>query len=234
MATQQNSIQHPTFGGTPGPQGHVQQVQQSPVGQPVHQVHQMHQMHQAQPIQQVQQVQQASLPQAPKPKPAPAAKPFKVGLPAAFHISLQTTKSAMQVPAKVSPVPLPPNVLAAMAKASEGQQAPRPEPRPLKDQSQPSQTRSVEPTPPSNQPSVKPSGSEPAWANQPQLGFSAIPVTQQQHSGRDNSLTPVGLTPQEFTDVPGSESMQFVERMMQNLRRASMNGRDGQDGHTRG
>ncbi|KJK81482.1 hypothetical protein H634G_02741 [Metarhizium anisopliae BRIP 53293] len=234
MATQQNSIQHPTFGGTPGPQGHVQQVQQSPVGQPVHQVHQMHQMHQAQPIQQVQQVQQSSLPQAPKPKPAPAAKPFKVGLPAAFHISLQTTKSAMQVPAKVSPVPLPPNVLAAMAKASEGQQAPRPEPRPLKDQSQPSQTRSVEPTPPSNQTSVKPSGSEPAWANQPQLGFSAIPVTQQQHSGRDNSLTPVGLTPQEFTDVPGSESMQFVERMMQNLRRASMNGRDGQDGHTRG
>lgn len=63
-----------------------------------------------------------------KPKPAPAPKSYKVGLPAAISLSLKSTKSAMQVPPKQSPVPLPAGFLAAMASSpgTPAQSSPKP------------------------------------------------------------------------------------------------------------
>lgn len=163
--------------------------------------------------------------QAPKPKPPPATKIFKVGLPAAFHLSLLSTKSAVQVPAKISPVPLPPHVVAAMAKPS---------------QKNPCSTASLNATVTANPAACGPRQLAAEKANLVPPGpcqmksetspHMASTGAEPQSLGTQNPDSQVLLTRlnpqpmQEFADVPGSESMQFMDRMMQNLRRASMNG----------
>ncbi|KAH6608148.1 hypothetical protein Trco_004461, partial [Trichoderma cornu-damae] len=253
-----------------------------------------------------------------KPKPTPASKSYKVGLPAAIGLSLKSTKSAMQVPSKQSPVPLPANFLAAMtsspstptpppSKLSPLQPAsPRvdsPNTRPAATPSAPSPRRSATPVGPATKPAQPPqristtpvplpkfsmsyqgsvaaptplpsraepsdlpqanrpgasSGDEVCGVDAPKVPadtleevaaamnetpsstnhdvitdmetFTAVtaPATtthqQTEADGAPQScpIQPmVHHLPEGFPDVPGCESMEFVERMMENLRRAS-------------
>jgi hypothetical protein len=251
-----------------------------------------------------------------KPKPTPAPKSYKVGLPAAISLSLKSTKSAMQVPPKQSPVPLPAGFLAAMASSpgTPAQASSRPSPaQPSSPQvgspnaklvttsssstslrgsttpvgstskaSQQLQRISVTPvplpkfsmlpqenktgtTPPSTKP--EPSNlSQPNGPNSLEGGLpgattpkaeatpkeAAVPsietpfntnnvipdmkqsaalltpsstINQQTMADRPPqplaAQTTMHHQPEGFPDVPGCESMEFVERMMENLRRAS-------------
>jgi hypothetical protein len=86
----------------------VQYAQHNPP--PIH-----HSQQPPQPVQPMQPSQQPQTAVKPKPKPAATPKSYKVGLPAAFNLSLQSTKSTIQVPSKQSPVPLPANFLASMS-----------------------------------------------------------------------------------------------------------------------
>ncbi|KAL7943854.1 hypothetical protein V8C42DRAFT_328644 [Trichoderma barbatum] len=253
-----------------------------------------------------------------KPKPTPAQKSYKVGLPAAISLSLKSTKSAMQVPSKQSPVPLPANFLAAMT-SSPGTPAPSsaknsPLPPASPQAASPNIKASVaSSTPPPQDPANSVGSSTPKAAQQPQrISTTPVPLPKfsvsyqgntgaslsssvsanspnlqqvtQTASSRDHSqgvITPKGpsdpsrkaaaLTnetsnnalhnvipdiklsaasimsaftnnkqagdsqppqsrptqsirhhqPEGFPDVPGCESMEFVERMMENLRKAS-------------
>ncbi|KAG6040591.1 hypothetical protein E4U41_007784 [Claviceps citrina] len=206
---------------SPGPIRQLQQQQQQQQPSPPQQ-----QSQQSQPSQH----QAAGVPQAPKPKPLPAMKTFKVGLPAAFLLSLQSTKPALQVPAKVSPVPLPPRVVAAMTRLP--QQTPRLA-------ANPNGTATADPTgygPSKPQPAtanVVPvqcqTTSEASEASSHMPSATAEPPSVDTHASSASQATPAKTTSQpvqEFADVPGSESMQFMDRMMQNLRRASMSGND--------
>ncbi|OAA41317.1 Transcription factor jumonji/aspartyl beta-hydroxylase [Metarhizium rileyi] len=198
LATQNDSMRRSTPVGTPRLQGPMQQVPHVPQAQ-----------------------QQAALFQA---QPTPATKPCMVELPDATHLTPQSIKSTTQLPAKISPVPLPPHVLSAMAEASNSQHTSRLDTKLMADQPQPTQSQLVGTTLPLNQTYVEPLNPEPAWAKQPQHSFTATHAAQHQSPGGNNAAAPMRPTSQHFTDVPGSESVQFVERMMQNLRRASMNG----------
>lgn len=235
-----------------------------------------------------------------KPKPTPASKPYKVGLPAAISLSLKSTKSAMQVPSKQSPVPLPANFLAAMtsspgtpapssSKASPLQpstpragspnpnstapplssaSSPRRPATPLQQQpsristtpvplprssaptqgdtaasstpclarAEPSKSSEAKEQPTDTPPKVTASINEtPNSTNHnviPGMETSSAlatptPSTNQQ-AGADRpqaaphrSKTMTHHQPEGFPDVPGCESMEFVERMMVNLRKAS-------------
>ncbi|UKZ89866.1 uncharacterized protein TrAFT101_004904 [Trichoderma asperellum] len=117
-----------------------------------------------------------------KPKPTPAPKPYKVGLPAAISLSLKSTKSAMQVPPKQSPVPLPAGFLAAMA-SSPG--------TPLQSSSKPS------PLPPSSPQDGSPN-TKPAMPSSPSTSLrgSATPVGSTSKAPQQLqriSVTPVPL-----------------------------------------
>uniref|UniRef100_A0A8H7TRL2 [histone H3]-trimethyl-L-lysine(9) demethylase n=1 Tax=Bionectria ochroleuca TaxID=29856 RepID=A0A8H7TRL2_BIOOC len=161
-----------------------------------------------------------------------------------------------KIPAKESPVPLPPNFLAAMT--SKGTSSPNSEvsapPTPTADKGERSITvagitphRTVTPVP-----IPKFSGMTPhqaaAKAHPPtQVGGKESELSIQVQPGPSTAITPVAmrddtqipqqamLTPtkgsideiepdssgevQDFPDVPGRESMEFMERMMANLRR---------------
>ncbi|KAL6816769.1 hypothetical protein V8C40DRAFT_253674 [Trichoderma camerunense] len=253
-----------------------------------------------------------------KPKPTPVSKSYKVGLPAAISLSLKSTKSAMQVPSKQSPVPLPANFLAAMT-PSAGTPAPScAKHSPLQPGSpqaaSPSTKAAVASSPSPPQESTSPGSSTPKAVQPPQristtpvplpkfsmsfqgstgapLSSSAItkppilpqasqPAPSREYdessfalkapseipretvapinespNGTSNNVIPDkpmsaasvlsttittnmqtgdGQAPQSsptktamhhqpegFPDVPGCESMEFVERMMENLRKAS-------------
>jgi hypothetical protein len=200
ITNQRNSNQQSTPGDVSVAQGPVQHAQHAQPGQ------------------------QAPTPRAPRPKPEPSTKPFKVGLPAAVHLSLQSTKPAMQVPAKVSPVPLPPHVIAALAKASEGPPHSKPEPNLAKSQPGQVPSQSGATAPPALDPLSQAVNPQPRLSSFPPQSVPAAPVAPRQSTEGDFASRPMGPESREFADVPGSESMQFVERMMQNLRRASMNG----------
>jgi flagellum-specific peptidoglycan hydrolase FlgJ len=281
------------------------------------------------PQQQQQQQQQHLLAAKPKPKPVTTPKPYKVGLPAAFSLSLQSTKSTIQVPSKQSPVPLPANFLASMtsgpptpasSKLSQHTQAednhvteaveqtatstvatqalPVPAPQSAIPAAKPSTVPGKVSTTPvplprlpgmtpyqaaaqahgahpeETRPRSNPSDGPPSM--NAQMGTSSLPpmninpmgyqhnsesVTRIEESGpnrplaasttptapfppsnipapsastndanikvhgreslADQTMLSTSNEPQEFPDVPGCESMEFVERMMQNLRRAS-------------
>lgn len=175
--------------------------------------------------------------QAPRTKHAPAAaKSTRTGChSAASALSMQSTKAASQVPMKVSPVPLPPHVVAALAKSTS---------------LAPNQRFGSGPAMGSNEPPSAParnvqSPSMMAWHTsvRPQPVAPESFGSPRQHVQKPAPVVPHGMRPQlprpmamqpplnarvqptqEFADVPGSGSMEFVERMMQNLRRASLNG----------
>ncbi|KAK7423899.1 hypothetical protein QQX98_000770 [Neonectria punicea] len=72
----------------------------------------------------------------------------------------------------------------------------------------------------------KPAATTPAGSELSEVSTTTQPVQQQGPEAR--SQQPTGPTsekarsqPEDFPDVPGSESMEFVERLMQNLRNAS-------------
>ncbi|KAG5922189.1 hypothetical protein E4U42_005571 [Claviceps africana] len=245
-------------GPAPRQQLHLQQQQQQQQQQqpsPLPRVQQSHQQQQSGH-------RAAPAIQAPKSKPPPATKSFKVGLPAAFHLSLQSTKSALQVPAKISPVPLPPHVVAAMAKTSQNPPRsavgpnvtaataklaasgpPQPQPQVVAEKA----NLVAASGPPLPRPQVVTEKTNSATASGPPQSQSQVvaekanlvPAQWRMESEASPHMSPARrepqaiLTPpisqptQEFADVPGSESMQFMDRMMQNLRRASMNGDDG-------
>ncbi|KAK2591092.1 hypothetical protein QQS21_011226 [Conoideocrella luteorostrata] len=181
-------------------------------------------------------VQQTAPPTAPKTMPAPATKSFKVGLPAAFTLSLQSTKSVTQVPAKaptkvparipvkvpvkVSPVPLPAHVVAAMAKTSQPISNPRPGPSATATTSLKVATTGESQQATGSSKPVQPFHAAPEMSNN--SSESGPPLRAA--NGSDDAQLPRPQIVQEFADVPGSESMQFMDRMIQNLRRASMNG----------
>ncbi|KAG6314381.1 hypothetical protein E4U44_001875 [Claviceps purpurea] len=177
-----------------------------------------------------------------KPKPLPATT-SKVGLPAVSHPSRQSIRPAWQVPAKVSPVPLPPHVAAVMTKPAQHAS---------------SSTTKVSTALtaksaqyPTSKPAANPTANSTAnlaasRTPQQQVTASLLPGDCQKESAAllpstqmlstraeppffgaqisDPQTIPATATLQEFADVPGSESMQFMDRMIQNLRRASMNG----------
>lgn len=220
-------------------------------------------------------VQQPS-PQVPKPRSISVPKSCKVGLPAAVSLALKSTKPAMQIPLKQSPVPLPANFLAAMS-SSPGTSAP--------ESRQSSVQATVQPATPSNVESgnetsqapqrsqsaaVSATGQEtpqaqavrnsttpvpvpglPGWSTPPAASQGAAPEPEAVFLKETVPIVPTadvqGPAPsgvyqnehdyyaqppsaqassvvnhqQEFADVPGCESMEFVERMMENLKRAS-------------
>ncbi|KEY69691.1 hypothetical protein S7711_03177 [Stachybotrys chartarum IBT 7711] len=248
-------------------------------------------------------------PPANKPKSFPAVKALKIGLPAAIEMSRKSTKSAIQVPAKQSPVPLPANFLAAMTTApstatstkTTSQRDTSAEPKRTEQGLPPAPAATAAPviakpapskmsltpvplpkfpTSVSNQvlgvieknearncPNVDHAAGrsqiEATPQNVPDASSASIPAstktlssypefrpvgcaltTNHAHAAApvrrmNNHLQggyepmapsgPIGVQPklgqspqtQEFPDVPGCESMEFVERMMQNLRRAS-------------
>ncbi|KAK5997800.1 DNA damage-responsive transcriptional repressor RPH1 [Cladobotryum mycophilum] len=261
---------------------------------------------------------QQTPPPTSKPKPASAPKPastakssYKVGLPAAVSLSLKSTKSAIQIPIKQSPVPLPANFLAAMTSLpstpassskpsplnSQAQQAHSAKntaspagsqgspanasnnsgpatksahpakvsttPVPLPTFSIPSQSAAqsnlsgTQPVSKVPQPSISQRASAPArsaitttpkdsknvigdivppTAKAPNVKEGLSPTVgapvAQTLGGNTNTQPSVIPTitqhqPQEFPDVPGCESMEFVERMIGNLRRASQRRVDG-------
>lgn len=174
--------------------------------------------------------------QATKPKAAtPATKSYKVGLPAATKPS-QLTKCAIQIPAKVTPVPLPPHVLAAMASSNNGsphgQQGVKAG-QTLAETNLSSGLISNSSTTTTASADIRPTAvfadSQVVPENRPVL--AAFPKPDEMNSTPSYPLArpgPIQQTitnpghVQEFADVPGSESMQFVEQMMKNLRRASL------------
>ncbi|RCI15741.1 hypothetical protein L249_3231 [Ophiocordyceps polyrhachis-furcata BCC 54312] len=161
---------------------------------------------------------------------APAPKPYKVGMPAAINLALKSTKPAVQVPPRQSPVPLPANFLAAIASSPGGSQSAS-----SSAQAPSLQAPNMQPPKPVMLPPA--SGSQSSAAR---TQSQAVPVTRGEADERRAALSKTvsegkslsdgshdGLRgssmalQQEFSDVPGSESMKFVERMMENLKRVS-------------
>ncbi|KAM3510865.1 hypothetical protein MY11210_005468 [Beauveria gryllotalpidicola] len=150
-----------------------------------------------------------------------------------------------QIPSKQSPVPLPPGFLAAMGTST-------PASAPAKaSQPPPPSTLSAAPAAPAT-PSetllAKPIEAVristtpvplPSFALTPQQHASALKNMHTAQNNGDVDTTPSAadstlaisrqssqaqMEPQEFVDVPGRESMEFVDNMMRNLRRASQQG----------
>ncbi|GAB0143882.1 hypothetical protein EsHS_00004383 [Epichloe bromicola] len=196
MSRNPNFAEQPCTSPASTAQGLIRQEQQQKQQQP-----------QPPQQQQPQRSQATTATQVPKPKPPPPTKSFKV-------------------PAKISPVPLPPHVVAAMAKTSPHTQNIGAEPK---------GTAAANPTASgSSQPQLATESSVPRHAHMDSgaLSPSHMPSVsvecQSSHAQRPRPQViptrPISQPMQEFADVPGSESMLFMDRMMQNLRRASMNG----------
>lgn len=175
-----------------------------------------------------QQYQPAAQPSKPKAKPQPKA--YKVRAAANTAPSLTATDHKLQIPEKESPVPLPANFLAALMSSPNTPHAP-------KSSSPNSSTSPTTPTTATSPSSVKTSNTPvplPQFATglpgQQKHGheqgcMSHHQITQPQPNPMSppmQSSVPIGTHMQEFADVPGRESMEFVENMMQNLRRASL------------
>lgn len=65
-----------------------------------------------------------------------------------------------------------------------------------------------------------------AAASAPMRGPALQVSTSQEHMKPSTTIQPLAgvlahYQPQEFPDVPGSESMEFVEKLMENLRKVS-------------
>ncbi|PTB63798.1 hypothetical protein BBK36DRAFT_1126137 [Trichoderma citrinoviride] len=190
---------------------------------------------QQQPNQQQPTQQQPSQQQPSKPKPTPAPKSYKVGLPAAVSLSLKSTKSAMQVPAKQSPVPLPANFLAAMTSSPGSTAPPSVKHSPLRQASPVAASPNTKVAGPADTlrkaaVSVNGTGNHTPQQSGLDRGMSttSVPVSTTIHPVKDDQPSPSYSTqplyhhePEGFPDVPGCESMEFVERMMENLRKAS-------------
>ncbi|GAO17408.1 hypothetical protein UVI_02024130 [Ustilaginoidea virens] len=177
---------------------------------------------------------QQALPfQATKPRPAPIVKKFKVRLAAPFEFLLRSIVTVfVQIPSKVSPVPLPPHVVAAMTKAS---------PPASGSESTSGETGATSPRS-TAAPVISPQAANgPDAARTSDATARSFNATWQGGPAQDK--VDLGITSaetmftmerpkatQEFADVPGSESMQFVERMMQNLKKVSMNDTERKDG----
>ncbi|KAJ4857686.1 jmjC domain, hydroxylase domain-containing protein [Trichoderma breve] len=146
-----------------------------------------------------------------KPKPTPVSKSYKV-------------------PSKQSPVPLPANFLAAMT-PSAGTPAPSSAKHsPLQPGSPqgayPSTKAAVASSPSPPQESTSPGSSTPKAVQPPQrISTTPVPLPKFSMSFQGTSSSPTKTAmhhqPEGFPDVPGCESMEFVERMMENLRKAS-------------
>ncbi|KAG6056367.1 hypothetical protein E4U17_002259 [Claviceps sp. LM77 group G4] len=172
--------------------------------------------------------------QTPKPKPLPATN-SKVGLPAASHPSRQSIRPTWQVPAKVSPVPLPPHVAAVMTQPSQHASCSTTKvitastaKSALYPTSKPAANLAASITP-EQQVTADLLPGECHKESAALLPSSQMSVTRAEPPSfraqrSDPQTIPATATLQEFADVPGSESMQFMDRMIQNLRRASMNG----------
>ncbi|OAA76010.1 jumonji family transcription factor [Akanthomyces lecanii RCEF 1005] len=189
---------------------------------------------------------QAGSPQNGKPRSlAQNGRPQPVAAPALKTEKPKATPlpKAYKIPAKQSPVPLPPSFLAAMG---------APAPTAPQKQAQPASASPLSATPalvatPSQPQSAKQTEIAkisttpvplPSFASTPQQPASALKNTQTSES---NSSVNIGssatiakpftlhrsqmrMEQQEFADVPGRESMEFVDNMMRNLRRASQQG----------
>ncbi|UNI24603.1 hypothetical protein JDV02_010337 [Purpureocillium takamizusanense] len=189
--------------------------------------------------------------QAQKPKPTPVPKSYKI-------------------PAKQSPVPLPPHILAAMG-STPGTPTPAPpsstSATPANEldravaQASPAAQTSLSPTPMSGVKATTPlrmsttpvpiprlpgisqaATASPVPSPQvenasvPEIGASSLDAPPQQaltsaiSAPLDTQTSRVDEQKcQEFADVPGRGSMEFVERMMENLKKASQ--RDGAQGN---
>ncbi|RDA87228.1 hypothetical protein CP532_2518 [Ophiocordyceps camponoti-leonardi (nom. inval.)] len=176
---------------------------------------------------------------------APAPKPYKVGMPAAINLALKSTKPVVQAPPRQSPVPLPANFLAAIASSPGGSQSASSSAQAASLQAasslpapniQPPKPVMVPPPDGSQSPAARPQSQgvtgarcEADEANERQAALS-IPeqtmlgeqsLSESSSSSHDGIRNPSMTLQQQFSDVPGSESMKFVERMMENLKRVS-------------
>lgn len=213
---------------------------------------------------------QQPLVQVPRAKTGPAQSSTKVGLPAAVHLALQSTKPATQTPPKQSPVPLPANFLAAMASSPSSSQSCKPGPvdpppqawtateraKAAMQTSQhahvtmltpgpgaqpsfamgtrgphatPARLPSMSLTPSSPQDMMRQAGTVPSTEKGPgpRPAQSGGGLPNDQHGLSESPGIQAGASAQvahEFSDVPGCESTRFVERMMENLKRASQRG----------
>ncbi|TQV91636.1 jumonji family transcription factor [Cordyceps javanica] len=149
-----------------------------------------------------------------------------------------------KIPAKESPVPLPPGFLAAISAPPSTTSTPA-------KQNQPASTSSLSEAPAVATISDRPHDERPAAklsttpvplpsiAATPQQHVSVLNNTQTAHYNVNLNDAPAAtasvpaallqhvqsqLGRQEFADVPGRESMEFVDNMMRNLRRASQQG----------
>jgi hypothetical protein len=175
-------------------------------------------------------------------KPPPPLKQSVLGLVGAASTTAKSTKQAVPVPSKQSPVPLPPNIMAAMrSSAAPGPARAAPalpgpvnpatavsEPRQLtavdlKTGTRPQQSSSSHASSPAQTTSHVPIPSSVVTPHQhaAQLAGPArtgMPIVAEVATAHPEAADEAGL--QTFPDVP-AESMQFVERLMGNLRRLS-------------
>ncbi|KAH7133337.1 hypothetical protein B0J13DRAFT_481032 [Dactylonectria estremocensis] len=169
--------------------------------------------------QMVQQVKPQPAPQLSKPKPAPVP-----------------AQKVYRMPPKESPVPLPANFLAAMTSSPKTTKS-------SPTQTVPGDTIKVSTTPiPIPQLPGMMNSSGPMTQVSARLPATSLPASSQgqgkvseNHTGQpaqtthqtkdqplaEASSTDAPFAPQGFPDVPGCESMEFVERLMQNLRKVS-------------
>ncbi|ETS02192.1 hypothetical protein M419DRAFT_79465 [Trichoderma reesei RUT C-30] len=201
------------------------------LGTASHQYHPAIKAHQQQPSQQ----------QPSKPKPTPAPKSYKVGLPAAVSLSLKSTKSAMQVPAKQSPVPLPANFLAAMTSSPSATAPSSAKHSPLRQVSPAAAsptTKAARPADTLRQATISVNEAASHTTQNAHLdkhtSTASMPTFTPLQQVKDDQSSPPRSSqplfrhePEGFPDVPGCESMEFVERMMENLRKASQRQRTG-------
>ncbi|OAA52874.1 jumonji family transcription factor [Cordyceps fumosorosea ARSEF 2679] len=177
------------------------------------------------------------------PQPAaPNARPQPVAATAMKSDKAKATppqKAVYKIPAKQSPVPLPPGFLAAMGASPPPAAAPGTEkqaatasPVAVTAPSQPRIAKPSEAAKISRTPVPLPSS---ALASRHHASIIKNTSTSQNNGNVDIASTEREPTPpqkyyqtppeqQEFVDVPGRESMEFVDNMMRNLRRASQQG----------
>jgi hypothetical protein len=171
--------------------------------------------------------------QANKAKPKPQPKAYKVGAPNTC-IYLYLANCNLQIPEKESPVPLPANFLAALMSSPNTPHGPK---------NSPPQNNTSAGSPKSE--TIPSAGTKTSATPVPLPNFAKAALGQQNSSNGQNgsptqqdrqqplstaapvqSSVPIGNHRQEFADVPGRESMEFVENMMLNLRRASLQGEE--------
>ena len=169
--------------------------------------------------------------QANKAKPKPQPKAYKVG---ALNTcsNLHMANPTLQIPEKESPVPLPANFLAALMSSPNTPHGPKNSPPQTNTSagSPKSATSSSTGAKTSTTPVPLPNFANTASGQQNSSnGHGGSPTQQAPHQVPSTapsvqSSVPTGDHMQEFADVPGRESMEFVEKMMLNLRRASLHG----------